>query len=372
MLSYRNITGAFSDSAVLFPLLALLATQNGASPVVLLFSAGITYGLVGFFFKVPMPVQPLKSIVLSAVALGATSTEVQWSGALIGIYGLLAVFLKWDRLVRQVPLFLVHGLQIGLGILMILNGLLCLGPFSDYAWSTLLIYGIILCCVLYLTERKSFPVLGIIATLGLLWGMVFETAPISFLAPEHHLPQSIRPELMFLLVIPQLILTSANSVIGAEIVAKKYFGERANRVTAKHLLLSIGFGNLATAVLGGLPFCHGAGGLTAHVKGGSDHWISNWIIGIFLMLLAGIGWWFPSLILFNVPKRIIALLLISVGLLHMQLAAPSWQDTNNHHKPVLVLMAIAAGLTQNMLWVLGVGVFWFISTKWFSKRVVKI
>lgn len=369
---YKNITGAFSDTAILFPLLALLSAQNGASTVGLLLCAGIAYCVSGVLFRIPMPVQPLKSVVLAAVALGATAAEINLSAALIGVYCLLVVFLKWDRFASKVPLFLVHGLQVGLGVMMILKGVESLNSFSNLSLSSIFIYGLILTAILYITERKSFPLLGMIATLGLVWGVAFESRlplhPIliqSSMAP-------MRLDLVALLVLPQLILTSANSVISTEIVAKEYFGEKAKRVTAKRLLFSIGFGNLVFAVFGGLPFCHGAGGLTAHVKGGSYHWISNWIIGLFLIALAGVEWWGQGSLGLQIPRPILSLLLVSVGLLHLRLAAVSWKNETINYKPALLFMALAALVTQNMLWVLVAGVCCLCLMHLSHKGVAKI
>src|SRR5690606_37983249 len=100
----------------------------------------------------------------------------------------------------------------------------------------------------------------------------------------------LRYDIILALVLPQLALTLTNSVVGTEAAARRYFGERAGRVTASRLLRSIGLGNMLVAPLGGLPFCHGSGGVTAHVKGGAQTWHMNLIIGGVLLTLAGASW----------------------------------------------------------------------------------
>ena len=62
----NNIMGAFADGAVLFPLLITLSTQNGMNLSYLLLSAGLAYVVSGYVFRVPMSVQPLKSIAIAA------------------------------------------------------------------------------------------------------------------------------------------------------------------------------------------------------------------------------------------------------------------------------------------------------------------
>ncbi|MBI3534589.1 MAG: hypothetical protein HY072_03765 [Deltaproteobacteria bacterium] len=60
---FRNFTGAFSDGAILFPLLATLSSVSNFSGTLLLLSSAVLYIGSGLFFKVPMSVQPLKAIV---------------------------------------------------------------------------------------------------------------------------------------------------------------------------------------------------------------------------------------------------------------------------------------------------------------------
>ena len=59
-------------------------------------SAGIIYVLSGLWFRVPMPVQPLKAIAIAAVVSGASYLEVRWAGAVVGLE-LLGECFRQDR-----------------------------------------------------------------------------------------------------------------------------------------------------------------------------------------------------------------------------------------------------------------------------------
>jgi SulP family sulfate permease len=83
----------------------------------------------------------------------------------------------------------------------------------------------------------------------------------------------------FLLVIPQLPLTFGNAVVAVTDLSHEYFGPRARRVTPSAVCLSCGVGNVASALLGGMPMCHGAGGLTAHVRLGARTAGMNLLLG---------------------------------------------------------------------------------------------
>jgi SulP family sulfate permease len=63
-----------------------------------------------------------------------------------------------------------------------------------------------------------------------------------------------------LLVIPQLPLTFGNAVVAVNDLAHEYFGDRAARVSPSRVCLSAGVGNTISALIGGMPMCHGAGG----------------------------------------------------------------------------------------------------------------
>ena len=83
----------------------------------------------------------------------------------------------------------------------------------------------------------------------------------------------------FLLVVPQLPLTFGNAIVAVDHLAHEEFGKAARRVSVPRVLLSGGLGNLLSGVLGGMPMCHGSGGLTAHVRLGARTAGMNLLLG---------------------------------------------------------------------------------------------
>lgn len=334
----KNTLGAFSDGAVLFPLMAVLSLQGGFSGTTLLLSSGFLYLAAAFVFRVPMSVQPLKSIAIASVAVGASLSEIRLSGAVLGVVCLFLAHSKVIQIFHLIPKSLIHCLQVGLGAILIMQS-------TRWGFSALSLALIIVILVL----PGEWAVLGMIATAGLIWGF------ISVRADLHQISVSqkswIRPEILLSLVLPQVVLTLANSVVSTRDVAERYFGPKAERVTHRALLQSIGIGNLITAGIGGLPFCHGSGGVTAHYRGGSTHWVSNVIVGSTLLALAGIHFITGNWAL-NFPTAVLSALLFATGIFHMMLAKPTWESLGGKIK---VLLALVTGLlTQNMLMVLGV------------------
>src|SRR5437868_5074212 len=72
-----------------------------------------------------------------------------------------------------------------------------------------------------------------------------------------------------LLVIPQVPFSFANSCLATADAARVYFGRAAERVRPGRLATSFGAANFLSAAIGGMPVCHGAGGMTAHYAFGA-------------------------------------------------------------------------------------------------------
>ena len=165
------MTGAFSDGAILFPLLAALVLQAGMDGAVMLASIGAAYIAAGFVFRVPMAVQPLKSVVVAALAIGASALEISVSGLAVGVICLVLSLCYADRLASLVPKHLVHGLQLALGVLLMVNGVKWGFVESSLLMSAGLI-GLTL-LILFLSARTERPVMGWLATGGLALAFFF-------------------------------------------------------------------------------------------------------------------------------------------------------------------------------------------------------
>jgi MFS superfamily sulfate permease-like transporter len=346
VLLARNFLGAFADAAVLLPLSVTLARTGGMNGAVLLFSAGFAYLAAGWIFRVPMSVQPLKSIAIAGVSLGATGVELRWAGFLTGLFCLCLALSGLDRWASRVPMSVIHSIQLGLGVLLMVQGSKAAFGFSAAEFSMTIAF---LLLILLGPRVVGFPFLGFLATCGVLYCVLrggHVVAPSWAGAPPSGSP---RVAVLVALVLPQFALTAANSVLGTQNVASQYFPENSGRVTARRLLVSIGLGNVLFSGWGGLPFCHGSGGVTAHVRGGASHWVMNVFAGISFMALAAVTAVRGTLTL---PGSLIASLLISVGISHLFLARESWM--RNDGKLQLAATALVTLVTQNLLAALAV------------------
>jgi sulfate permease, SulP family len=161
------------------------------------------------------------------------------------------------------------------------------------------------------------------------------------------------------LVLPQLPLSFANSCLATADAARVYFGEEeARRVRPGRLASTLGAANLFSGAVSGMPVCHGAGGMTAHVAFGARTGAAPLAIGSALVALAvGAGAGLAAL-LPAFPLPILAALLATAGVLHIGLlrdlrGGPAWAlAVGVGVVGFEVNLAVAVGLGLAVWWLL--------------------
>ena len=313
-----EFAGSLGDLGTLLPLLVGLIAFNGINAGPALALIGLSYIAAGVYYRIPVPVQPLKAAAMIAIATGATSGQIRaaalWMAAIMLI---LAATRLADKLNSVFPRVLVHGLQAGLGLMMIRSGL------------------------------------KFVASCPKCLGVVVSGVNAS---PSHAalLPSTADfASALLLLVLPQIPLTIGNAVIATRDCALRYFGPAGERVTASRLSATIGIGNLAAGLFGGMPMCHGAGGMTAHYHFGARTGASGVMIGsLFIILGLGAGRWAPGL-LPAIPAWALGAPLAYAGVRHVMLARKSFGTVAG--AAVVVSMATASLLGSSLLVALAVG-----------------
>lgn len=117
-----------------------------------------------------------------------------------------------------------------------------------------------------------------------LFGELFHLS-IRFRWPELGLGRMSWKELLsgfILLGIPQAPLTLGNAIIGTVAENNAYSQDR--KVTAKTITIDHGIMNLVSTCLGGVPMCHGAGGMAGHIRFGARTGGALVILGVIVLL----------------------------------------------------------------------------------------
>jgi len=94
------------------------------------------------------------------------------------------------------------------------------------------------------------------------------------------------------------------------------FGENdlTEKATYKAFTYSMGIINVLGSIIGGMPVCHGAGGLAAHYRFGARTGGSNIMIGIVFIVLALAFGQIGISLLSAIPNAVLGTLLLFAGL----------------------------------------------------------
>jgi sulfate permease, SulP family len=323
----RELAGAVADVGVLVPIAVALIVSNGLSATAVLLPAGLLYVAAALTYGLPIPVQPLKAFGAIAIAKGLGSDEIAAGALLMGIvFVILGRLRLLDVAARAFPKPLIRGVQLTVGLLFlkIAWGLVLDPPksFSEHALPSAWAVPPAAVGVVAALALRRYPVSLVLVLAGgvvmvALGGGDAALGPSGLALPS--LDWATLATAFTVLVLPQLPLSFANSCLATADAARVYFGEKASVVRPGRLATSFGSANLFAGAIGGMPVCHGAGGLTAHVAFGARTGGAPLVMGVSLLVLAiGFGAGLAAL-LTAFPLPILAALLATAGLLHIGL-----------------------------------------------------
>jgi SulP family sulfate permease len=308
-----DLSGAFGDIGVLFPIAIALIVKNGFNPTALFLMAGLFYVASAYYFKITMPVQPLKAMSAIAIATGLSSSVINAAGIVMGIILFIIAFTGLSiRLGNIFPLSVIRGIQLGLGMMLIKASLDLMNGDIPIA----VIVGVILIACIFIIKKMPplIPVMIIGIVISLREIKVASMGPVAltpFIPDLNNLWIGLT-----MLVLPQIALTFGNAIVATEATGRILYGERAGRLNLKSIPLSMGIANIVSGIAGGAPMCHGCGGLTAHCKFGATSEKSGYIIGFTLIALAILFGHSALSMVSAFPKGILGVLLFYVGVQH--------------------------------------------------------
>lgn len=322
-----EVAGAFADLGVLVPIAVALIVKNGLSPTAVLLPAGLLYVAAGLVYRLPVPVQPLKAFGAIAIAEGLGVAEIAAGSLLMGgVFVALGATGLIDLAARAFPKPLVRGVQLTVGLLFlkIAWGLVA-DPPSSFDTHGLERGPLVLLAVFVLATlalRRRLPIALALVAVAVVVIALTERESLALGPSALELPTLDGAAFwaaFTVLVLPQLPLSFANSCLATADAARTYFGDAASRIRPGRLAVSFGSANLLSGVIGGMPVCHGAGGLTAHYSFGARSGGAPVVIGVTLIVAAlalgaGLG-----VALAAFPLSILAGLLAGAGLLHIGL-----------------------------------------------------
>jgi len=165
-----------------------------------------------------------------------------------------------------------------------------------------------------------------------------------------------------ILGLPQAPLTLGNAIIGTVAEDNAYFPDR--KVTAKTISIDHGVMNLISACIGGIPMCHGAGGMAGHIRFGARTGGALVILGV-IVLFTGLFLGESVALLFQVfPRPILGVILFFAG---VELALVV-QDIKLKKQNFFVLLITAGAVMWNMgvAYLAGLTLYYGLQRRWFK------
>lgn len=368
-----EVAGSLGDLGTLLPIAIAMVLLNGLSPTGVFLGIGIYYILSGLYFGLTVPVQPMKVIGAYAIATAMAPEQIMAScllmGGLLLITGLTGAI---DLIAKNTPKAVIRGVQLSTGALLMSGGIKfmigtstfqimenavepylavqALGPVPI----SLIIGGIGAVMTLLLLDSRRFPAGLVVVAGGAVAGLILGARldmgvnDMGLYLPDW-LPAGFPGKIdftfaLFALVLPQLPMTLGNAVLAYTDLSKEYFREQSAKVNNRRVCVSMALANFFSFFVGGMPMCHGAGGLAAHYRFGARTAGSNLIIGVVFAVMALVLGPHIINVLHLLPMSILGVLLVFAG---SQLAL-TVMDLNTRKEYFTATLILGITLASNL------------------------
>jgi MFS superfamily sulfate permease-like transporter len=283
----NEFSGAFGDIGTDLPLLIGMILSAGLDSASVLIVYGLMQIGTALYYRLPMPVQPLKAVAVLVITQKLGGNVIFGAGLAIGLIMLLLVktgLVEW--IAAFVPKSVVRGIQFGLGLQLASLAL------KDYVraeaglgyWLAAVTF---ILTLLLLGNRRIPPAL-IVILVGVAYACIFKldwtivAHSFGLAAPKWHVPRPADIWTGFLLLaLPQVPLSIGNSILATVQITHDLFPNRPLQV--RRVGLTYALMNLVNPFLSGVPTCHGSGGLAGHYTFGARTGGSVVIYGLFYL-----------------------------------------------------------------------------------------
>ncbi|PSP86270.1 sulfate transporter [Halobacteriales archaeon QS_1_68_17] len=293
-LSVSELTGALGDSITVLPVVVALGALTPASLPHIFLLFGVFQVVWGLRYGLPVSVEPMKALAGLAIAGTLAYGEFVAAGLLAGgvllVVGATGTLGRVERFVGR-PV--VRGVQFAVALLLARAGLdLALGG-PRLALAGAAVAGVV--ALAGYRRASALAVLGVGTALAVAAaGLPAPTVPAPTLFP------SGGPALTVGALegtAAQLAMTVGNAAVATSLLLGDLFDAR---VSADDLSTSMGAMDLLAVPLGGLPMCHGSGGLAGKYAFGARTGGANVVLGVLYAgaaLAAGLWSDFPMAML---------------------------------------------------------------------------
>ena len=299
-----EVTGAVGDTVTALPLLVGVAVVADLRLTWLLVWFGVFQVVWGAYYGLPLSVEPMKALSGLLLAGALTTGEFLVAGLLASVV-LLAVGAT-DSLARVESSLaepVVRGVQFAVALVLLRTGV-----ELGVADPLLAGGGAALALVVLALDRWNLTALAVLAAGGVL-AVASTGVPVPAVPPVP-VPSLGVPDLTGAALgatVAQLSMTVGNAAVATSLLLEDLYDRD---VSPDELSVSMGLMNLVAVPLGGLPMCHGSGGVAGKHTFGARTVTANLVVGgIYLALGVGaVG------LLAAYPEAILGVVLVLVAL----------------------------------------------------------
>ncbi len=363
----HEFAGSFGDIGTDLPLLVGMIAAAGLDAASVFTVFGLLQILNGLLYGLPMPVQPLKMMAVLVIAQRIPGETLHGAGLAIGAAVLLlSLSGLLEGLVRIIPRCVVRGVQLGLGLSLANLALRQYIPAHGLSGWGLAAVGFVL--MLILARNRRVPAGLVLIAVGAAYALVWRLdgaaviAGVGFRLPQLRL--SGWSDILagaVVLALPQLPLSLSNSLIATRQTVADLFPGRP--LSIRRLGVTYGLMNLIAPLLGGVPVCHGCGGLAGHYAFGARTGGSVVIYGVAYVVLGLLLGGVASQALEVFPLPILGVALVFEALVLMRLVG----DVAGAPRDVtiaLLVAILAVGVPQGFVVGLVVGTAAYHVARW--------
>jgi MFS superfamily sulfate permease-like transporter len=372
-LDRHEIAGSLGDMGTFLPLLVGMAAQNGLDFAAALFFAGFFNVVTGLTFAIPMAVQPMKAIAAVALTEGMKPGQIVAAGAMVSavilVLGLTGLI---DWLNRAVPKSVVRGLQLALGLSLLMKALQMVESTKTWVGPDSYLTGLLgALVVIWLFFSRRVPAALVLFGAGLVLALWKHPEVVGTLGVRLSLPHWAAPAWQDFVssfaraALPQIPLTTLNSVIAVCALSVDLFPDRP--AAPRPVAVSVGLMNLVGVWFGAMPMCHGAGGLAGQHRFGARTNGSILFLGAVKMLVAVLLGASLMALCQAFPASVLGVMLAFSGL---ELALVARDQTRRVDAlPMLVTAGTCLGLNNIALgFGLGLGLTWVLRVARFPEE----
>lgn len=384
---WAELNGAMGDLGTYIPIVLALTLAKDLNLGTTLIFTGVYNFVTGAIYGVPMPVQPMKSI--AAVAISNPDfgiPEVMAAGiCTAGILFFLGVTGLMQLVYKLIPISVVRGIQLAQGLSFAMSAVKYIRNVQNFSkskslagkrqWLGLdgLLLALICACFIIIINgagndnesnfgtnsnrgrirekiRKlkkiivSLPSAFLVFLLGIILAIVrgpeavkgFKFGPSSIEVMK--ISKHEWKEGFIKGTIPQLPLSILNSVIAVCKLSTDLFPEK--EISATSVSVTVGLMNLVGCWFGGMPCCHGAGGLAGQYKFGGRSGGCVAILGVAKLVLGLVLGSSLVKVLDQFPVGVLGVLLLFAGI---ELAM-CCRDMNTKEDSFVMLICTAVSL----------------------------